>query len=65
MKIEVGLKLYTSKFIVEIIDEHKNNMLGLRFTCREGREVNYNIVSPNLIRDMITQKEWRLEDEFN
>lgn len=61
--MKIGDIIYTRKHIAEILDEHDNNMLGVRFTARDGSEVNYNIVSPILIESMINQKEWFMGED--
>lgn len=63
MNIKVGDIIYTRKHVAEVLDEHNSNMLGVRFTSRDGYEVNYNIVSRVLVESMVRQKEWYIGED--
>ena len=61
--MNVGDKIYTKKFIATITEKLDNNMFGINFAHRKGNEYNYNVVSKKLIEDMISQKEWYLNND--
>lgn len=65
MTIKIGEYFYSKSFIGFIESEVSDRMYGVTFTSRDGRETNYNIVSPLVLEAMIDQKEWFIgEDPF-
>lgn len=58
--MKTGDKIYTKKHIGTITEEHKHGMVGVEFVSYDNSEVNYNIVSLTLIKNMIEQGEWSL-----
>ncbi len=61
--MEIGDKIFTNKYIAEVIELRDNNMYGVNFNSRCGSERNYNIVSQNLIDDMVAEKEWYIDND--
>ena len=58
MKIKGGEYFYSETFIGFVESEISERMYGVNFTSRDGKELNYNLVSPKVLEDMIDQKEW-------
>ena len=61
--MEIGDEIYTERYIAEIVDVRGNDMYGIDFNSRDGRERNYNLVSIHVIEDMIAQKEWYVDND--
>ena len=65
MTIKIGDYFYSKKFIGYVESEVSENMYGVTFRSRDGKETNYNIVSPLVLEAMVNQKEWfEGEDPF-
>lgn len=58
-----GTKLYTEKNIITIDRILGNGMVDITFDNRNGRESSSNTVSESLIEDMISQKEWYIDND--
>jgi hypothetical protein len=58
-----GTKLYTEKYIITIESILGNGMVDITFDNRNGRESNFNTVSERMIEDMISQKEWYIDND--
>jgi hypothetical protein len=61
--MDIGDKIFTPKHIGTVVDFRGDNMLGINFDSRDGRERNYNEVTIRMVEDMIASKEWYVDND--